>query len=113
MGKSAEFEKQGSLQGPLYEVGLTIGVYEPVNLQGVTEVLGSWVVRDPKGLLNRVITPDSMSPTDHAYLLRVLIGKGYKNADDEFAVGPVLDQDLNPLPNKMRVVHFESVRQQI
>lgn len=109
MKKPVEFEQQG----PLYRVGLTSGLYEEVDLQKVTEVFGIWTVEDPDELLNKIINPSLMNPTDHAHLLQVLIKKGYRSADEKFAVGPVQDEDLKPLQGKMRVVFYESAREKI
>jgi len=101
-------ESEARRQAPLYRVGLSSGIYKPVEPNSITSYVQDVVVPDNDGLLQKVEQPASMSGKDHAALLGKLVGVGFVVADQEFAVGPVTDPRGHSLPQKMRVVEYRS-----
>ena len=93
----------------LYNIGLSRGIYSRVNTEKDFYILHEEIISDPHNLLGKVINPDCMSGKDHGDLLDVLIGLGFKETYQKFAVGPAIDDAGRTLLDKMRVVQYSSL----
>lgn len=94
------------LEGPLFDVGLTYGVYAKLDPKRIKHVYRDKQIPDPEGLLDKVMRPETMEISYHGKLLSVLSREGYDSADQNVAIGPVLDEKGQRVPGKMRFVHY-------